>query len=46
MSGSLVKLVRPSIDDGKAIEFVHGGDGAVLEFLFGFEQKMKEVLCV
>src|ERR1700738_1274341 len=38
LSGSLIdmiQLIGPSVDDGIAIEFIHGGDDAVLEFLFG-----------
>ena len=37
ISGGLVELVGPSMDDWVPIEFVHGGHDAVLEFLFGFD---------
>jgi len=31
----MVELVGPGVNDGVAIEFIHGGHDAVLELLFG-----------
>src|SRR5258706_3700832 len=35
ISGGLIELIGPSVDDGMAVEFIHGSHDAVLEFLFG-----------
>ena len=35
ISGGLVELVGPSVDDGVSVELVHGGHDTVLELLFG-----------
>src|SRR2546430_5314003 len=35
ISGSSVELVGPYVNDGMAIEFIHGSHDAILEFLFG-----------
>jgi hypothetical protein len=35
ISGSSVELIRPGVDDGMAIEFIHGSHDASLEFLLG-----------
>jgi len=35
ISGGLIELVGPSVSHRIAIEFVHGGQDPILEFLFG-----------
>src|ERR1700730_16013234 len=42
ISGGLIELIGPSVDDGIAIEFIHGGHDAVLMFLFGFEADLAQ----
>ena len=38
----MVELIGPGVDDGIAIEFIHGSHDAVLEFLFGCDADVTE----
>ena len=38
----MVELIGPSVDDGFAVEVIHGGHDAVFEFLFGGDADMAQ----
>jgi hypothetical protein len=38
----LIELVGPSVDDGVAIEFIHGCHEPILEFLLGCDADVAE----
>src|SRR5271166_1697361 len=42
MSSGVIELIGPSMDDGVSVELVHGGDDALLEFLFGCDSDVAQ----
>jgi hypothetical protein len=42
ISGGVIELVGPSVDDGGSIKVINGGHDAILEFLFGCEADMAQ----